>query len=195
MSTDTPSPAPPDETAEARSFFDRSPPEDYLKEWAERLAMPPEEPDRALRSFVVFRLAREWLALPAEVFAEVTTPQPIHAIPHRTNGVLLGLVNIRGQLRLAVSLHGLFDLESEDSEPNSTSTTRLLILRDGSDQWVFSVQEVAGIQRVAENRLRHVPSTLRKASPHTTAVFEWKDHTVGILQPAELYSSLRSHCQ
>src|SRR5262245_65470794 len=116
------------------AFFDRPPPPDYLEEWARRLAQPPEQVDSDLQSFVVFRVRSEWLALPADVFAEVTDPQPIHAIPHRTNAVLLGLVNVRGQLRLAVSLKGLLDIEGETDD--NSPAPRCLILRDGADQWV-----------------------------------------------------------
>jgi chemotaxis-related protein WspD len=186
--------ATPDRDAEARAFFDRSPPEDYLEEWASRLAQPPERPDDDLSSFVVFRLESEWLALPAGVFVEVTDPQPIHSVPHRTNGILLGMINIRGQLRLAVSLHGLFEVEPA-AGADKTPSPRLLILRDGGDQWAFQVEEVAGIQRLAQAELRAVPSTFLRANTHTRAVFDRDGRTVGILDPDALFTSLRSHCR
>ena len=91
----------------ARTFFNRQPPPQYLEEWVERLAQPEEQVEQDLLSLVIFRLHDEYLAVQTRCLVEVTLPQPIHAIPHRTNDVVLGLVNIRGQLRICFSAHGL----------------------------------------------------------------------------------------
>lgn len=53
---------------------------------------------------LVFRIADEWLALPATALRQIDTPRAIHTLPHRRNRVVLGLVNIRGALTVAVSL-------------------------------------------------------------------------------------------
>jgi chemotaxis-related protein WspD len=180
--------------SEVEAFFDRPPPPDYLDEWARRLAQPPEQGESDLQSLVVFRLRGEWLALPSAAVAEVTDPQPIHAIPHRTNRVLSGLVNIRGQLRLAVSLHGLFDVEDDESA-GTAPNPRFLVLQDGPDQWVCAAEEVVGIQRLTRERLRAVPSTFPRAVNHTRAVFDWDGRTVGLLDAGVLFASLRSHCR
>ena len=58
-------------------------------------------------SVLIFRLGVEWLAFRTQTIAEVTTPRPVHRVPHRSNEVLLGLVNLQGQVQLCVSLHGL----------------------------------------------------------------------------------------
>lgn len=190
--SETPSPAAPG-APNVQSFFDRPPPPDYLKEWAERLAQPPERAESELQSLVVFRLHHEWLALPAIALAEVTDPQPIHAIPHRTNRVLRGLVTVRGQLRLAVSLHGLLDIEPDPADDGTD--TRFLILQEGAEQWVCAAEEIVGIQRVARDALRGVPSTFPRIGSHARAVFDWHDRTVGLLDPGPLFASLRSHCR
>jgi chemotaxis-related protein WspD len=184
---------PPNDRPDVAAFFDRPPPPGYLDEWAHRLAQPPEQGDSDLQSFVVFRLHSEWLALPAAAVAEVTAPQPIHAIPHRTNTVLLGLVNVRGQLRLAVSLHGLFDIEAGTGP--AAPAPRFLILQDGADQWVCLAEEVVGIQRLAQERLRAVPSTFPRAVSPTKAVFDWDGRTVGLLEPGLVFTALRSYCR
>jgi chemotaxis-related protein WspD len=66
------------------------------------LAEPEARADSESTSMLVFRLGREWLALPATSLVEVTALRPLHRVPHRTSGVLEGLVNIRGQLQLCV---------------------------------------------------------------------------------------------
>lgn len=186
-------PTPPEAAARLEAFFDRPPPPGYLEDWAERLAQPPDHPDHDLQAVVVFRLNTEWLALPAPVLAEVTPPRPVHAIPHRTNRVLLGLVTVRGQLRLAASLHGLLDVAPEEAGPDAIP--RWMILQDGGEQWVCAAEEVVGIHRVPREALRAVPSTFPRSVSFTRAVFERDGRTVGLLDPGVLFAALRSHCQ
>ena len=63
-------------------------------------------------SVLIFRLGAEWLAFRTQAVAEVTTPRPVHRIPHRSNQILSGLVNLQGQVQLCVSLHGLLGVDS-----------------------------------------------------------------------------------
>src|SRR5437660_81920 len=100
--------------AAARSFFDRPAPEGYLAEWTRWLAdsdgLGPrgeapgngedDEGDAHTQregvSVLIFRLGGEWLAFRTRAVAEVTTPRPMHRVPHRSNRVLIGLVNLQG---------------------------------------------------------------------------------------------------
>ena len=144
----------------ARTFFNREPPPHYLEEWIERLAQPEEHVEQDLLSLVIFRLHDEHLAVQTSWLVEVTLPQPIHAIPHRTNDVVLGLVNIRGQLRICFSAHGLLGvaLPARNEQTHHDDVTRaaayvasldrMLILHERSEQWVFPVEEVLGVHRL-----------------------------------------------
>src|SRR5436190_12570637 len=85
--------------AAGRRFLDAPSPEGYLDEWTTRLADPIEPAGADVHGVLIFRLGDEWLALPVEVLVEVTTPRPVHRVPHR-GGLLAGLVNIRGELHL-----------------------------------------------------------------------------------------------
>ncbi|MGA7813893.1 chemotaxis protein CheW, partial [Caballeronia sp.] len=62
-------------------------------------------------SALVFRIADEWLALPTTALRQVDDIRPIHSLPHRRNRVVLGLVNIRGELTVAASLGELLHLD------------------------------------------------------------------------------------
>lgn len=195
------------ETNNNRSLFDRPATAEYLQEWTERLAQIPQREDEDKRSMILFRLGDEWLALNTAVLAEVTHLHPIHSIPHRSGEVLLGLVNVRGQLRIAISLHGLLGVESglppevrsrQRSVKNGKSilpTGRMAILQDRLQQWVFYAEEVVGIQRIKTSRLRKVPSTFGQSSSYCQSVFDWEGHTVGCLDEVRLLSALRSLCQ
>ena len=185
----------------AREFFDREAPGDYLTDWSRRLSLPRETSENDLLSLVIFRLGAELLALETRTLVEVTQPQPVHLIPHRSTETLLGLVNIRGQLRICVSAHGLLGVDQQPPAPNirneasgSESLSRMLILQDGPQQWVFPVEEVLGVHRVADSVMSEVPSTFGRTSSFTRAVFTWKKQTVGFLDEVRMVQALRSAC-
>ena len=75
-------------------------------------------------SVLIFRLGAESLAFRTRAVAEVTTPRPVHRVPHRSGRILAGLVNLQGQAQLCVSLHGLLGIDVPGPPP------RLVVLRD-----------------------------------------------------------------
>jgi chemotaxis-related protein WspD len=188
---------------EARTFLNREPPPQYLEEWVQRLAQPEERVEQDLQSLLIFRLHDEYLAVQTRSLVEVTLPQSIHTIPHRTNEVVLGLVNVRGQLRICVSAHGLLGVaspaanelthRSETSRVAKTETSqqRMLIIHERTEQWVFPVEEVLGVHRLPATDFRPVPATFGKAGAFSQAVFTWEGHTVGYLDEARFISALR----
>jgi len=177
----------------ARTFFDRDPPPGYLESWRAILEEPTTDGDGETRSVLVFRLGREWFALPAEVLVEVTMPRPLHRVPHRGGG-LAGLVNIRGQLQLCMSLHALAGLD-DVPETDASPAARLLVLeRDeaaGDGRWVVGVDEVAGVHRLPRTAVRAVPSTVGQAQHRcSTALFDWQGRTVGLLDEQLVFAGL-----
>jgi chemotaxis-related protein WspD len=144
------------------------------------------------------------MALPATLLVEVTPVRRIHALPHRRGTPLAGLVNIRGELRLCLSLHALLGLEGgPQSQPPPTANggeqealPRLLVIeRPGeraTDRWVIGVDEVAGVQRVPRPALRPVPATVSQAAARCTqALFQWRDQDVAVLDEERLFDACR----
>jgi len=182
--------------AGGRSLLEREPPADYLREWTQALAEAKDE-DRAedTLSVLIFRLGREWLALPTHVCQEVAEMRPIHILPHRSGPVLLGLVNIRGQIRLCVSLRELLGVEPGDDSGrtmNHKNPRCLVVIAGDSDHWVLLVDELYGIQRVHLSAIRDAPVTVAKAAPRLTkSVIDWRDTGVGYLDDGLLFLALR----
>jgi chemotaxis-related protein WspD len=178
----------------ARAFFDRKAPEGYLAEWSEILGRPAEKGSADDSALLVFRLGGEWLALSLSVVAEVTQPRPVHRVPHRSGRVLAGLVALRGQLQLCVSLHGLLGVAPSDPAVDPSPNPRLVVIRKDSETWAFQAEEVAGVRRVARDRLQKVPSTL--ANPLGSfgrAVFIGDDgKSVDVLDESRVFESLRN---
>jgi chemotaxis-related protein WspD len=177
--------------AAARTFFDRPAPEGYLAEWTRWLAdsdgLGPRGETWANGDD--FRLGGEWLAFRTRAVAEVTTPRPVHRVPHRSNRVFSGLVNLQGQAQLCVSLHGLLGIDAPASSP------RLVVLRDRgrAETWAFGADEVLGVQRVPRSQWRGVPSTLANpAVAFSQAVLSWNGRSIGLLDEQRVFAALRS---
>jgi chemotaxis-related protein WspD len=181
--------------AAARSFFDRPAPEGYLAEWSALLGGDQEsaagDADRV--SVLIFRLHGDWLAVDVRSVVEVTAVRPVHRIPYRTDNVLAGLVNLRGQLHLSVSLHGLLDVAPAADPASHAAQPRMVVIRQGAEAWVFTADEVLGVHRVPRTALRAAPSTLADpAVSFSQAVFAWHDRSVGYLDEQRVFAALRS---
>lgn len=184
----------------ARAFFDRPAPVAYVDTWREILAAPATTVATDTTSVLVFRVGQEWFALPADLLVEVTVPRPLHSVPHRTGGGLTGIVNIRGQLQLCLSLHALLGSAGPDAAPaggppaGTGPSRRLLVVEQhggAGGRWVLGVDEVGGVHRLPRGAARAVPSTVGEAQArYSTALFDWQDHAVGLLDGERLFAGL-----
>lgn len=186
-------------TEAARTFFERSAPAGYLDTWRAILEEPAAPAATDAVSVLVFRVAGEWLAIATPVLVEVTTIRVVHRLPHRGGPVLAGLVNIRGQLQLCGSLHGLLGLAGGPARPADaeSTTARLLLVERGTEtgveRWVLGVDEVAGVQRIPRTALRPVPSTVGHAGSRcSSALFDSQDRTVALIDEPRLFEALRA---
>lgn len=113
----------------------------------------------ALRDTVlVFRLGRQWLGLPPAMVLEVATNPPVRRLAHRTSGRVEGVVNVRGELRLCVSLAELLGLGTRDTAPASA---RLILIEDDSGPLAFRCDEVRGLVAYDSAHVQPPPDTLR----------------------------------
>ncbi|MCT7958406.1 chemotaxis protein CheW [Laspinema palackyanum] len=204
-------------TSAGRSLLERDAPENYRAEWTDLLAQTPStltsdrqtlpQLQRATAEFfdplslLIFRLGVEWLALAASTFQEITQPCTIHTLPHRTNEILLGLVNIRGELLPCISLRNLLGLEPPGTYPkplngpgNLTRTvySRMVVVNIQGDIWVFSVDEIEGIHRCDRHLIEEVPAVVSKAPiTYTQYIVNWQDKKVNYLDEEFVFSTLK----
>lgn len=173
-------------------FLDRALPPGYRQEWTAYFADKKKPAAGARLSVILFRIGAEWLVLPTHAFQEVAEPRPVHSIPHRRHGVLLGLVNIRGELLLCVSLGRLLGLGHDTSfEKLRTSYDRLLVVLWDGKRLVFPADEVHGICRFYPEELAAPPATTARAGlTFIQGVFSWQQKMIGLLEPESLFSTL-----
>lgn len=175
-----------------RSLLEREVPAGYLTEWSNSLATTTHQVSGNL-AVMIFRIGREWLALAASLLKEVTPLAPIHTLPHRSNHILKGLVNIRGELQLCVSLGNLLGLEPNLSDPerNYTIYQRMIVVEKEGNRWVFAVDEIEGIHRIDRADLKNLPATLSHAKEtYTQGILHWQQRYVGYLDDELLFYTL-----
>jgi len=181
-------------SAAAARLLDGELPAGHLAEWTGHFAGGRKAEEAGTHSVVIFRIGTEWLALPTAVFTEVATLRAVHSLPHRRDGIVLGLANVRGTLLVCVSLGDVLDLEKSAQTKKDHAQTqhrRLLVISREGSRLVFPVDEVHGIHRCQPGELKEVPATVAKATAtYTKSVLAWRDRTVGCLDDQLLFYTL-----
>lgn len=176
----------------ARQLLDRPAPPGYREEWARVFARPPREDAQqsTLDTVLVFRLGAEWLALPAAACQEIAEPRLMHSLPHRRSNAVRGIVNVRGELVICISLGELLGIDAAATERVGGGIAcfrRLVVIGDESRRSAFEVDEVHGLHSFDRNSLGAVPATIGKAAGSMVAgVIAWNDRTVGLLDSERL---------
>lgn len=172
----------------------RSPEKSYVEEWTALLAKEHEpEFDTNEVAAVVFRLGAEWFAFPALWLYEVTENKVVHRIPHKRNPVVKGLVNLKGVLRICVSLHQLLEVEEPAVNTNDdrASYKRMICIQNEAGQWIFPVEEVYGVHHFDLSLIENVPVTVMKSRVnYLRGVFPWNGHNVSYLDQELLFPSI-----
>lgn len=179
--------------AAALRLLDSRPPADYRREWTERIAEPGTVTDSGT-PMLVFRIGDEWLALDISVMEEVGELRPIHTLPHRREGVLLGVVNVRGELLTCVSVGRLLGIEKGVGTGGllpKASAGRLLVVGHANERYAFPVTEVRGVQRLG---LPEAPAEIESADRILRAAGRgrvmWREQSVCCLDGSKLFATL-----
>jgi chemotaxis-related protein WspD len=183
--------------AAGRDLLNQPLPTGYQEEWAVILATPKVDAAAIVRqSVAIFRLQDEWFGLSAQMFQAAVTIVPIRRIPQRSNDVLLGLVNISGELQLCVALDRLLGL-APTVGASADQTTRLVyprmvVVQLGEARWVFPVDDIYGIERFAIDQIQPAPANVSQQQHCLTqGVIEWRGHFLSYLDAARLSQRLQ----
>jgi chemotaxis-related protein WspD len=179
-------------SAMAVTLLDRELPTEHLTDWTDHFAQgrPAEESDT--HSAMIFRIGAEWFAFPTLLFDEVAELRTVHSLPHRRNSVVLGLVNVRGELIICVSLGrmlGLVDTTSPKPDRSGSMDGRLVVIRHEGGRTAFPVDEIQTIHRYHSRELKGVPATIVKAAAtYTRALLPWRGKLVGCLDASSSFT-------
>lgn len=183
-----------------RNLLEREMPDEYRTEWTQVMSAEKEDDLPGTVSAVVFRIEEEWLALRTQVFAEIIAPENLHShsLPHRNNPILIGVINVHGEIQLCISLKELLGIEAGEpgKEKKKTAHQRVMVLNSAEGQWVFPVNEILGIYRIHPNMFQNVPVTVAKAqSTFTKGLFHLEEKQVAFLDDDLLLYSLKRNLQ
>lgn len=183
--------------AAAATLLDRAIPDGHIAERSAYFAQTRQAHSLERLSLTIFRIGVEWLALPTSALVEVVDLRPIHTLPHRTGGLLSGLVNVRGELLICVSLGKLLGLEQavnavpKAAQAVQTVYARLLVIQGEGGRMVFPADEVHGVERCDVDTLQKVPATVARATAtYSTAILPWRGHAVGCLDDQLVFHTL-----
>jgi chemotaxis-related protein WspD len=173
-------------------LLNRALPADYRQDWTEYFASQKKLRESSKASAVLFRIQGEWLALPTQAFQEVAEWRTVHSLPHRRRTIVLGLVNVRGELQVCVSLGHMLGLEKMPApEVLRAAYRRLLVGNWEGNRLAFPVDEVHGPHRFHPEELKTPPATVAKSSPtYTRGILYWEQRAVGLLDADLLFGTL-----
>lgn len=173
-------------------LLERKPDSSYLSKWTDLLARKKAPVEKSGVSVIIFRLNTEWLAISSSVFCEVMSYKKIHRIPHRTNAILMGLVNYQGMLRLCVNIHKFLGLEPEKPIQSPEKLQRMVSIQKDSEQWIFAVDEVQGVFHADIHHMQRAPVTVSKSKEnYLRGIIDWQGKNVGYIDEDLLFFCLR----
>ncbi|MFJ9449684.1 chemotaxis protein CheW [Herbaspirillum sp. NPDC101397] len=144
----------------------------------------------ATASMLAFRVGAEWLAFPTAAVVEVIEARAVHSLPGQANPAVLGLTNIRGALKICVSLGRMLGMASADAASAKTAQ-RLLVVEHEQQVLVFPVDEVAGVYGYAADAVQPPPSTMAHAGmTYTQSLISWRERQLGLIDCGLLFYAL-----
>jgi chemotaxis-related protein WspD len=163
-------------------------PEELTSQWQTR--------DRRAQtrlSALVFKLGNEWLGIDSHVLVEVAQSKSVRRIAHRVTGMIEGMVNIRGELQLCLSLRELLGIEP--APPLSGERARLIVVREDRQQgqaWVFRANHVRSVMGYSADQMAAPAATLNaNLSRHVDGVLMAEGLSISVLKNALLFEALR----
>lgn len=192
-------------SAAGAQLLDRDLPASYRAERTEHFAPKKKDSAPGKLSLLIFQLGTEQFGLPTVMVQEFARHRPIHSLPHRRQKIVLGLVNIGGELVICVSLARLLGVENKGEArrakggplaPHFAFRTshfaeRVLVLNWQGNRFAFPVDDVLGVSRFQTDELKTAPATVAKAaSTLVRGVIAWQGKTIGCLDENLLLSAL-----
>jgi chemotaxis-related protein WspD len=184
----------------ARALLDVPAPAGFGQTATEHFARPTQaEPGHVagadMQSVIVFRLRAEWYAIRTAACLEIADLRPIHSLPHRRDVAVLGIVNVRGELLVCISLTVILGATAQPEVTPAQSprraVPRLLVARAAAGAVAFPVDEVRGMERFRTRELKAVPATVAQAeTTYTQALMPLGERTIGLLDEQRLFHTV-----
>ncbi|MBX3043309.1 MAG: chemotaxis protein CheW [Candidatus Kapabacteria bacterium] len=175
-----------------RHLLEREISPDMIKEWTSIISLPKEPETRDLKSFVIFRIADEWLALNTNIFQEAVVNKFVHFVPSRTNDYLHGIINVNGELLVCISLAKFLNLPRvmpDTLNGKENEYKYILIIFDKYTRYAFPADEFLGVSSISEEEMSQPPLTVTKSDNTVTkSIISHNSRTISIIDDFKLFS-------
>ncbi len=176
-------------------LFNREPPEGYLDEWNDILAKEKEVFQSIENSFIIFRIEEEYMALSAGCVTLITDNNKVHSLPNKNSIILLGIANIRGEIKIVIDAKQLLGIETGhyiNVAERKKIYKRMLVLHADKDYWAFTVDEIVGVKKIKEPEIGQVPSTLKRNSANffRGIINDEEKKYIGVLDEKKLFAGI-----
>jgi chemotaxis-related protein WspD len=156
----------------------------YKQEWAAHFRQAEDNRAQLDGSCLVFRIGREWLALPTSVFLSVAPQATPHRLPHRNARGLAGVVNVGGKLYPCISLAAMLEVDDTEEVARTGRHTfaRLLLVQWESQPYALPVADLHGLLRYGSASVQPPAATINKGlSRFLTGVISHDGMQIGCL--------------
>lgn len=161
--------------------------DDYKQDWAAHFRRDATDTQQLDSSCLVFRIGREWLSLPTNMFVSVAPQAKPHRLPHRSGRGLSGIVNVGGTLYPCMSLAELLGIDESEGEAatNRHTFARVLLTQWEDQAYALPVADLHGMLRYASAAVQTPAATINKGlSRFLSGVISHEDMHIGILDAA-----------
>lgn len=176
-----------------KKLLSRIPSQEYISENT-RWVMKKIATEEALLegTIIIFRLSQEWFGIRTIALHEICETKIIHRIPHRSEKMLLGFVNVRGQLRICISMHAFLKIEQPEENSIKNALKFIVVQQQEEDIWVFPVDEVLGIYHIKQSQITNIPITVSQSETNLLkGIIQLEMKRVGYLDEQLLFKKLK----
>jgi chemotaxis-related protein WspD len=146
-----------------RGFLDRAIPSSFIDENTDKYAVERKNKTVSQSSFIVFRVKNTWVALKTKFFFESFEEKFIHLVPHRTNDIFAGLINIHGKLIMTINIASLINVVEENDKKSVKNAKRMLQIGNGKIKFVIKADEVIGNVHIENEKIEELPANIASA--------------------------------
>jgi purine-binding chemotaxis protein CheW len=133
----------------------------------------------ATQQFCTFFLKNQFFGVPVNEVQEVIRYQEMTRVP-LVPAVIRGLINLRGQIVMALDLRRRFDMEPR---PDSDLPVNVVVRTDDGPVSLL-VDEIGDVLEVDEEGFEHPPETMRQARELVRGVYKLPDRLLLVLDTA-----------
>lgn len=136
-------------------FLQKESQADYHEQWIRHLKQVPNNEVKEKVPLFCFRIKKLYLAMDVHGICQVITQRCIHPLPRNKREFLLGLVKLRGGLKMSISLEKILKIRTRKNVENQSVGIYKRMVHFGTTQhnFVVPVDEIMGVCHIEKSSI------------------------------------------